>query len=147
MKKLIIILFAFILAFAMTEIIVSKIAGYPKKKGQKKFIYAPHIYNNEVLKWKAPYTEYWTVEGNNKVYRYNNLGLPGKDVFINDSSKVVFMLGDSFLEAMQVPPEKMAVSEFGKLLEGTEFKPLNLGAPNNDAYILWFRSNFFEKFN
>lgn len=146
MKRFIIILLSFILAFVLTEFIVTKIAGYPKKKGQNKFVYAPHIYNNEVLKWKAPYTEYWTVEGNNKVYRYNNLGLPGKDVFINDSSKIVFMLGDSFLEAMQVPPEKMAVSEFSKLLTGTEFKPLNLGAPNNDAYILWFRTNFFERY-
>jgi hypothetical protein len=109
-------------------------------------VYAAHIYNSEILKWKNPYTKYWTVEGGNKVYKYNNIGLPGSDVDINDSSKIIFMLGDSFLEAMQVPPDKMAVSVFAGLLKNSNTVPLNLGSPNNDAYILWFRTNFYEKY-
>ena len=56
------------------------------------------------------------------------------------------MLGDSFLEAMQVPPDKMAVSVFAGLLKNSNTVPLNLGSPNNDAYILWFRTNFYEKY-
>ncbi len=148
MKKLIIILFAFILSAVIAEIIINNIVGYPKITGQKKFVYATHIYNNEVLKWKAPFTEYWTVEGGNKVYRYNNIGFPGADVHLEENSKTIFVLGDSFLEAMQVPPEKMSVSVFADLLKNidTNYKPLNLGAPNNDAYILWFRANFYEKY-
>jgi len=146
MKKIILILFAFLLSFITAEIIVNNFLGYPKRVGQRKFVYAAHISNNEVLKWKDPYTKYWTVEGRNKVYSYSNLGLPGKDVDINDSSKVIFMLGDSFLEAMQVSPEKMAVSVFGDKLKNTNYKPINLGSPNNDPYILWFRANFYEKY-
>ena len=146
MKKLLIILSALLLALAAAEIIVDKIVGYPKKIGQRKYTYATHIYNNEILKWKDPYTKYWTVEGNNKVYRYNNLGFPGSDLYINDSSKFIFMLGDSFLEALQVNPDKMAVSVFTNLLKGTDIKPVNLGSSNNDPYILWFRANFYEKF-
>jgi hypothetical protein len=146
MKKILIILTAFLLALVAAELIIDKVVGYPKKVGQRKFVYATHIYNNEVLKWKDAFTKYWTVEGNNKVYSYNNLGFPGADVNINDSSKFIFMLGDSFLEALQVPPGKMAVSVFGDLLKNTNFKPVNLGSSNNDPYILWFRTNFYEKY-
>ena len=146
MKKVLLILLAFILALAASELILDIVVGYPKRVGQRKFVYATHIYNNEVLKWKDAYTKYWTVEGNNKVYRYNNLGFPGADVNVNDSSKFILMLGDSFLEALQVPPDKMAVSVFGKLLNGTDYKPVNLGSSNNDPYILWFRTNFYEKY-
>jgi len=146
MKKFIIILAALILSLAVSEFIINNLLGYPKRVGQRKFVYATHIYNNEILKWKNPYTKYWTVEGGNKVYSYNNIGLPGTDVNINDSSKIVFMLGDSFLEAMQVPPDKMAVSVFAGLLKNTNTIPVNLGSPNNDAYLLWFRTNFYEKY-
>lgn len=146
MKKTIIVLFAFLLSFILAEIIISNFLGYPKRKGQRKFVYAPQILNNEILKWKNPYTKYWTVEGGNNVFSYNNLGLPGTDVYISDSSEIIFMLGDSFLEAMQVDPKKMSVSVFGDMLKNTIYKPLNLGAPNNDPYILWFRANFYEKY-
>ncbi len=146
MRKPLLILLAFILALVAAESIIDKIVGYPKKLGQRKFVYATHIQNFEVLKWKNAFTKYWTVEGNNKVYKYNNLGFPGADVNINDSSKFIFILGDSFIEALQVPPDKMAVSVFGDLLKGTDYKPVNLGSSNNDPYILWFRANFYEKY-
>ena len=146
MKRLFIILFAFIVSFGLAEFIINNILGYPKRTGQRKFAYASHIINSEVLKWKSPYTKYWTVEGGNNVFSYNNIGLPGADVSIDDSSKIIFMLGDSFLEAMQVNPKKMAVSVFADLLKNTNFRPLNLGSPNNDPYLLWFRSNFYEKY-
>ena len=146
MKKTFIILFALVLSLIVSEFIIGNILSYPKRVGQRKFVYATNIYNNEILKWKNPFTKYWTVEGGNKVYSYNNLGFPGTDVNINDSSETIFMLGDSFLEAMQVSPDKMAVSVFADLAKNTNLKPINLGSPNNDAYILWFRANFYEKY-
>jgi hypothetical protein len=148
MIKLLLILFAFILSVAFAETIINNIVGYPKKLGQRKFVFATHIYNNEVLKWKYPFTKYWTVEGGNRVYGYNNIGLPGADVHLEENSKIIFVLGDSFLEAMQVPPKKMSVSVFADLLRNidTNYKPINLGSPNHDADILWFRTNFYEKY-
>jgi hypothetical protein len=148
MRKMFIILFALLLSAVFVEIIINNIVGYPKVTGQRKFVYATHINNNEMLKWKSPFTKYWTVEGGNRVFSYNNIGLPGADVHLEEKSKIIFVLGDSFLEAMQVPPEKMSVSVFADLLRNTDtnYKPINLGASNNDAYVLWFRANFYEKY-
>ena len=57
--------------------------------------------------WK-PYSEYWNVEGGNRKFSRNNIGLPGLNVKIADDSKYIYILGSSFVEALQIPPEMIA---------------------------------------
>lgn len=145
MKKITLIFLAAIIALFIVEVFISKIVGYPvpgvwksvlgiKGDGEASYIY-------------YPYSKYWTVEGGNKVFRRNNIGLPGINIEISPNSKYVYVLGSSYIEAFQVPPEKMATSVLQMLLKNKnpEYQVINLGASAHDPYDLFFRLTYFEK--
>jgi hypothetical protein len=147
MKKTIIVILALSFAFALSEFIVSVIVGYPKRTASVKYVFLPGFKGFENLKFKEPYSKFWTVEGGNKVYRYNNLRVTGRDVYPDEKSTNIFVLGDSYVEAASVPSESTGVTVFQNELNkiDTNLKVLNLGYPNSDAYTLWYRTMFFEK--
>ncbi|MDD5360556.1 MAG: hypothetical protein PHN88_00375 [Ignavibacteria bacterium] len=147
MKKIIIILLGLVFAFIVSEIIVYKIVGYPKRTDSVKYVFLPDFKGFENLKFKEPYSKFWTVEGGNKVYSYNNLRITGRDVYPDDKSTLIFVLGDSYVEAASVPADSTGVTIFQNELNtiDTNLKAINIGYPNSDPYTLWFRTMFFEK--
>jgi hypothetical protein len=124
---------------------VSTIIHYPKYGVEKK--YYRSVKYNQKAKLYLPYSEYWTVEGGNKVYKRNNVGLPGADVNINPDSKYIFVLGSSFTESLSVPPDNMATSRLQNLLrkDSTNYNVLNLGSQGYSMYDDYFRAVYFER--
>jgi hypothetical protein len=143
MKKVFIILFAFVCALIATELFVTYVIGYPKY-GVTEAVHYRQGKEYWMNMWK-PYSSYWTVEGGNKVFRRNNLGLPGTDINAESETKIA-VLGSSFIEAYQVRPEMMATSVFNKLLTNSRIDAAvyNLGCSGHDPYDMWFRIKYFE---
>jgi hypothetical protein len=147
MKKTIIIILALCSAFLASEFFVNKIVKYPIRTSSVKYVFMPDTRGFENLKLKESHSKYWSVEGGNNVYYYNNLSITGRDVYPDDKSIIVFVLGDSFVEASTVHPDSTAVTIFQDKLNklDTNIKALNIGFPNTDPFILWYRMMFFEK--
>jgi hypothetical protein len=143
MKKLILILLAFISALIITEVIVQFIIRYPKYGVEKSIIGIPYPGKEFVYK---PYSKYWNVEGGNNIYSRNNIGLNGIDVNINKDSKNIFVLGNSFVKASEIPPEHIATSVFQKKLNelNKNTNILNLGFYAHDPFQLWYLSQYFR---
>lgn len=147
MKKFIIILIALAAAFAVSEIIVSGIIKYPKRTSSVKYVFLPDFAGFEILKLKEPHSKFWSVEGGNRVFEYNNLSVTGNDMYPDEKSKLIYVLGDSYVEASSVPAGQTGVSVFQNELNkiDTNLKVFNGSYPNSDPYTLWFRTMFFEK--
>lgn len=137
---------AMLFACVIAEFIVGHIIGFPVSKPPRVFMQSTQP-NFEYITVDAPHSQFWSVEGGNKVFAYNNIGLPGGDVEINDRSKVVFLIGNSFIEAKQLPGDEIASSLLQRAMSSkdAEVKVLNLGSSAQDPYSLWFRCLFFER--
>ncbi|MFH0865657.1 MAG: hypothetical protein V1904_05655 [Bacteroidota bacterium] len=135
---MLIITISFVLALVSTEIILRFIIKYPtlgvekKVKGLTDYIY-------------KPYSQYWDVESGNHLYRRNNIGVQGTDISLNN--KNIYVLGTSYVEARQIPPDKIATSVFQNKLQDslTNFQVINLGGSGQDAYDAYFRITYYEK--
>ena len=145
MKKILLLGLAALSALICTELIVAKVIGYPTYGVEMKMMGIWGL--DQPVNIFKPFSKYWTVEGGNKVYRRNNIGLPGINIKISKDSQFIFVLGNSYIEAYQLPPEKIAVSLMQQKLQKQypEFQVLNLGASGHDPYDLYWRSNYFEQ--
>jgi len=144
MRKALLIITGFILAFVTTELAVRFLLDYPvypvamkvrniRADGGGENIYYPH-------------SGYWNVEGGNNRAIRNNFGLPGADVPRSRQTRYIFVLGSSYVEALQLPPEQIATSIFHQEVSKTRpgFAVLNLGANSHDAADLLVRASFFS---
>lgn len=147
MKKVLQILAGLILATIVAEIIIACIVGYPKFFFYKSVLLSNNLGNFKYLSLKEPYTEFWNVEGGNKVYKLNNIGLPGSDVNIKNGNKYIYISGDSYIEAAQLQNQKIAsaVLQNNLLLSGRNEQVINIGAATMDIYTSWFKVKYFEK--
>lgn len=145
MKKAVLVAAAAATALALAELFVSLIVGYPAYGVKMKLSGIRGL--DEAVNVFRPYSRYWTVEGGNRVYRRNNLGLPGVDIRASGEAKYVFVLGDSFVEAYQVAPERIATSVLQSRLAGRrpEVQVLNLGISGHDPYDLYWRAGYYER--
>lgn len=146
MKKIILILAAVVCSFVTTECIVRYIIRYPVY-GIAARIEGIRKSDGGVQRIHKPHSAYWTVEGGNRVFRRNNLGLTGIPVDTTVRKKYVFVLGSSFIEAFQFPPESIATSVYQGLLNRnqSEFSVLNLGASGHDPYDSYFYASYYER--
>jgi|GEM_PF-4722612 hypothetical protein len=146
MKKTAVILLAFIAAFIVVEIFVVYVIGFPKFYGYKIISINEELDISKVIFAKEPYSRYWNVEGGNIVYENNNLGLPGVDVKISGSSKYVYVIGDSFIEASQIPRSLIATSILQNRIanESPNIQIVNLGIAKLDIFSAWFRFYYYE---
>jgi hypothetical protein len=144
MKKVFLIALSACLAFLATELVVRYLVGYPTYGIEKKVKIRDIGWSNI---WK-PHSKYWNVEGGNRVFRNNNVGLPGIDVKVGPDIRYVAVLGSSFVEARQVPPEKMATSFLNVEIEKMDNKlqVLNLGYGGHDPNDSFQRLAYFEQF-
>lgn len=144
-KKYLLILPAFVLAFIAVEILIGNILGFPKYgvlyklKGMRVTPGHQNVYK--------PYSEYWNAKGKFEIYRRNNIGLPGADVGVSDSSKYVCVLGSSFIENMYIRPELMSTTVLQNRLRNDSklFSVLNLGYIMYDPYDCFRRMVYYEQ--
>ena len=143
-RYLLIIGLALIASILFGEFAVRYILGYPDY-GIERFIYGI----SSSTPWQPqyrPYSRYLNneVRGLN-VFSRNNIGLPGNDT--DTAKKAVFVLGSSFIEAAQIPPDKMASSVFQDLIgsRGEGYAVYNLGRKAHDLYDSWFRYNYYKR--
>ena len=134
-------------ALAVTELIVTDIVGYPHHIVPRTIHLDDELGRLSDLTWEAPRSRVWNVEGGGIVHEYNNLGLSGCDVRTGDSSRYVFVLGDSYVEAQQVHAGEEATSVFQRLLDSARagMQVINLGLRHSDPYASWYRMKFFER--
>jgi len=144
-KKAAIIFLAAISAILLTELAVRYILGFPTYGVEKKLLGIKSSTATSNIFY--PHSKYYNVEDGYKVYKRNNLGLYGKDVSWNKNDTLVYVLGSSYLEAAQTPPDSMAVTHFQKLIDeaGAPYKVINLGRSGHDPYDLYFRLSWFER--
>lgn len=145
MKKMLLLSLAALCALACAELIVARIIGYPTYGVEYKMLGIRGL--DRPVNIFKPYSKYWTVEGGNKVYRRNNLGFSGMDAQIEKGKKYIFVLGSSFVEAYQVPPDKIAASIFQSKLDKhfPDYQVLNLSNSGHDPYDMYWRLSYFEK--
>lgn len=145
MKKLLKIILAFIMTFVLNELFVRVVIKYPTYGVEKKMYGI--LANNQAQNIFKPYSKYWNVEGGNKVFRRNNLGLPGSDVIIIDSSKFIFVMGSSYVEAYQVDPDSMASTIFAKKIKkiAPNYEVLNLGCSGHDVMDSYLRAMYYSQ--
>ncbi len=145
MKKVLLFILAALSALICIELFVAKVIGYPTYGVEMKMMGIRGL--EQPVNVFKPFSKYWTVEGGNKVYKRNNIGLNGINVIISNKSKYIFVLGSSFVEASQTPPEKIATSILQNKLQvqNSNYQVLNLGISGHDPYDLYWRSSFFEK--
>jgi hypothetical protein len=145
MKKALLLIVAAFSALICTELIVAKVIGYPTYGVKIKMMGIRGL--EQPVNIFKPFSKYWTVEGGNKVYKRNNVGLNGIDVALSNKSKYIFVLGSSFVEASQTPPQKIATSILQNKLQAQnpDYQVLNLGISGHDPYDLYWRLSFYEK--
>ena len=132
------------------ELVVKYVYKYPNYvKGTRYFVQNP--LGSSALKrltWRPPGFKIMNVEGGNIVVKLNNLGFPGIDVKLTKKTKFIHVMGSSFVEALQVVPQKCATSILQQKLkiQDENLEVLNLGYSSNDTFNSWFRSYFFSQY-
>jgi hypothetical protein len=145
LKNAVLFAAACLLALLVAEGLVRYVVGYPTY-GVRDREYGLWSGSASQPVFKAR-SKYWTVEGGNRVFARNNLGLPGTDVRPSGAAPYVFVLGDSYVQGYEVPPDSMATSVFGRLLdqEGHPASVLNLGRGGYDPFNCYFRASYFAR--
>lgn len=147
MKRLLIILIAFIVALLFNELWVKYIIKFPSY-GIDKTVHGIRDSEKGVQNIFSSYSYYWDVEGGNVLFQRNNIGLYGLDIRRKKYDKYIYLLGTSFIEAKQINPEKMAASVFFKQISryDSNYQVINLGCSGHDPYDSYLRIQYFEKY-
>lgn len=146
MKRVSLFIFSAVLAFILVEFLFQEIIGFPAYEVEKKLTGIRGAFSGTQNVFK-PNSCYFTVEGGLKIYRRNNLGFSGLDVDTSRSAKYIAILGNSFVEAYQVPPESTAVGILQKKFrrEKSQFEVINLGVSGHDPMDLLYRLVYYNK--
>ena len=146
MKRIFLIFIGCFIGLFLTELFFRFIIKFPvynieyKVHGTSKMRDLTNIYR--------PHAKYWSIEAGNKVFTRNNLGLPGIDIDTSSGSKYIYILGNSYIEALPVKPQENPVSVFQSEINNSEmpYQAINLAYSGQDPYSLYFRSRYFEKY-
>ncbi len=148
MKKAVIGIIALLTAMIIVELAMRFIVGYPVEQERKHYLFLTDSKRFHHASMYAPYSEFWSVEGGCRKYRRNNVGLPGADIVVSDSSRYVFLAGSSFIEAYQVERDLTASSIFQRKLQqdvSSNLQVVNIGESRLDAFAAWFRVLLFSE--
>lgn len=147
MSKTIIFLSAiFTLAFIFVEILIRTTINHPTYNIEKK-LYGLRKSNNGITDIYFPHSRIWTSEGGYSISITNNLGLPGSDVLVTDTTKYIYVLGSSYVQANQVAPTKVSTTICqSRLGASSKYQVLNLGEGGLDQYDSYFKLKYYEKF-
>ncbi len=148
MRRIFLLLLAFIVSFIIIELFTYYVIGYPKYvPGSYKYIINNKLGQYNILTVHSPRYTTSNVEGGYKVIQLNNCGLPGLDINIDNNNKNIILLGDSFVEAFQYDADLTSAGILQKRLQllDPNYQIINLGASGHDPYVLWHRMNYYEK--
>ncbi len=147
-RKILIIIAAIVTALLFVEITIRFVVGYPVAPDRKQYMFLPGDVHFKHILLYEPYSVGWSVEGGNRKYYRNNLGFPGSDVIISDTRRPIFLLGSSYIEALQVSRDSIASSIFQHCLQSSsqpDYQIINLGESRLDPYAAWYRCHYFSK--
>ncbi len=132
----------------VVELLVRFAVNYPVGFSSRQFVYRRDGAKTQKIKIHDAYYEFWNVEGGNRKFKLNNIGLNGPDFDSSTYHRYIFLIGSSFIEAFQVSRTETATSVFDKELKQQypDYSVLNLGGSGNDPYTLWFKTQFYSKF-
>lgn len=147
MKNFAVILLAFIAAFFCNEMIVRYVIHYPAMNASKR-VYGIRDSDNGIQRLWKPYAEYCNVENGYNLFHFNNFGMPGRDIDTSGSRTNIAVLGSSYIEALQMPADKMAVSVFQDKISliSPRYQVLNFGHSGYDPYDMYFQLKYYEKY-
>ncbi len=135
-----------IFAFIIIECTIRITINHPTYNIEKK-LYGLRKSNNGITDIYSPHSRIWTSEGGYSISITNNLGLPGSDVLVTDTTKYIYVLGSSYVQANQVAPTKVSTSICqSRLGKSSKYQVLNLGEGGLDQYDSYFKLKYYEKF-
>jgi len=140
------LLLAFLIAFLISEFIVSEIIQFPTYGAEQLVCYTPgkDPWGDPLWTpiWKANSFHY-TAEGRKRI-QCNNFGLPGINIVFSEEPIVV--LGSSFVMGFECHAESIATSLLQRYIDSTGQKDtvMNLGGIHHDPYMAWCRLRYFE---
>jgi len=141
-KRLILSILALVTGLLITEIFV-RYAIYFPTFGVKEYVIGLDPRGFDKSRVYYPYSKFYSLEGGYKVFQRNNLGLPGSDV--KPGKKYIFVLGSSFIEAMEVEPGKIATSILNGMCESLGYQVINLGYRGNTPYEQYCRLKYYSR--
>ncbi len=134
-----------IFALIIIEFTVRITIGHPTYNIERK-LYGLRKSNNGITDIYSPHTRFWTSEGGYSISYTNNLGLPGSDVIVSDTTKYIYVLGSSYVQANQVAPSKVSTSVLqSRLGTNSRYQVLNLGEGGLDQYDSYFKLKYYER--
>ncbi len=145
-KRLLITICGILNALIVVELVVKFVIGYPVISGRERHVFLPKIGRFRTLVLYEPFSEFWTVEGGNRAWRRNNIGLPGGDFDLKGERQNILLAGSSFIEAYHMSNDQTAAAEFQRQLDRQypkEYNVINIGSAKHDPYLAWFRTRFF----
>jgi hypothetical protein len=130
----------------LAEFVVADLVGYPAHREARIFKVHDQLGVFNTLYWESPHAAVWIVEGGPRVYHFNNVGLPGCDLHVSPDARYLYIVGSSWVEAVEVPPDNAATSVLQRSLDSAHVaaQVVNLGLAGNDPYTSWFRVRFYE---
>lgn len=132
-------------SFSMVEILIRATINHPTYNIEKK-LSGLRKSNNGITEIYMPYSRFWTSEGGYNISVTNNLGLSGSDVILSDTSKYIYILGSSYVQANQVERYKISTSVLqSKLGYNSRYQIINLGEGGLDQYDSYFKMKYYEK--
>lgn len=141
MKRYSLLVLAFLAALVFTELIVRFPIGYPTF-GVSKYIIGLDPRGFDKGRVYKPFSKYYSTEGGFKVFKRNNLGLTGADVLPN--KKYIYLLGSSYVEAMEVEPRRIAASVLNDLCHKSGYQVVNIAYRGNTPYEQYCRLRYYS---
>jgi len=146
-KKIFLFVLSFVTAFILVELFLQYVIGFPTYSVEKKLtgIRGSASGTQNIF---IPNSTFFNVEGGLQIYRRNNLGFTGLDVDTINRKEFIAILGNSYLEAYQVPPESTAVGILQISLQngGSNYQVVNLGNSGHDPMDLLYRLYYYDQF-
>lgn len=138
------IILALTTAFVLVELFTLKLLGFPKW-GVEKQVFGLKPYGKKIEEIYKPFSEYINIENGYKVFKRNNFGLQGIDIDTSVNNNYIFLLGDSYTQAAETEPSKMASSIFQELSNEYKISVFNISSGGKDPYYSYFRSLYFKQ--
>lgn len=141
-KRLILVVFSsIILAFCIVEVLVGSVIGYPVSEFHHDVYWVKGARGGAIRKPRAKIFNVETMSYTN----LNNVGLPGSD--IDPSDEVIYVLGSSYIEALQYDPQHIATSIFQNKLKQDGFgnSVYNLGDSGASPYDSYFLLEYYKR--
>lgn len=143
-KDILKIILALISAFVLMELFTFKLLGFPKW-GVEKQVFGLKPYGKKIYEIYKPHSEYFNTENGYKVFKRNNFGLQGIDIDTSVNHNFIFLLGDSYTQAAETEPVKMASSIFQELSSENKISVFNIGSGGKDPYYSFFLSLYYKQ--